>query len=107
MGTNDRHLSVTAAARALGVSAKALRLYEKKGLVEPLRNESGWRFYGTEAFTRLHQILTLKHMGLKLSAIARLLSGSLASLDSVLALQEDNLAARQAETNRALSLVRR
>jgi DNA-binding transcriptional MerR regulator len=107
MGTNERYLSVTQAAKALGVSAKALRLYEKKGLVKPLRNEAGWRFYGTEALTRLHQILTLKHMGLELSAIARLLRGSLASLDSVLAMQEENLASRQVATNRALSLVRR
>jgi len=104
---SERHLSAAEAAKALGVSTRTLKFYEQQGLVKPLRSEAGWRAYGTEALTRLHQILALKHMGLELSKIAQLLKGSLASLDSVLALQEENLAARQAETHRALDLVRR
>ncbi|HXZ67877.1 MAG TPA: MerR family transcriptional regulator [Alphaproteobacteria bacterium] len=107
MRKDERYLSAAEAAKALGVSTRALRLYEQKGLVKPLRTESGWRAYGADALTRLHQIIALKHMGLELSTIARLLRGALSSLDSVLALQEQNLTARQAETHRALDLVRR
>jgi hypothetical protein len=33
-------------ARRLNVSTKALRLYERLSLVEPLRTRTGWRTYG-------------------------------------------------------------
>lgn len=107
MDKHERYLSAAEAAKALGVSKRALQFYEEKGLVKPVRTESGWRAYGAEALSRLHQILALKRMGLELAAIARLLQGTLAGLDSVLALQEQNLAARQSETQQALDLVRR
>ncbi len=107
MRTDERNLSAAEAARALGVSIRALKFYEQRGLVHPLRTEAGWRAYGADALSRLHQIIALKDMGLELSTIALLLKGALSSLDAVLALQEENLAARQAETERALDLVRR
>lgn len=107
MGKSERYLAAAEAAKALGVSKRTLQFYEEKGLVKPVRTEGGWRAYGAGALARLHQILALKHMGLELSAIARLLEGPMASLDSVLASQEQHLTARQAETHRALDLVRR
>jgi DNA-binding transcriptional MerR regulator len=107
MRKDGRYLSAAEAASARGVSTRALRLYEQKGLVKPLRTTSGWRAYGTDALARLHQVLALKRMGLELSAIARLLKGSLATLDSVLALQEQNLLARRDDALRSLELVRR
>ncbi len=33
------------AARRLGISIKALKLYERLGLVHPLRTQKGWRLY--------------------------------------------------------------
>lgn len=106
MEKSERYLSAAGAAKALGVSKRALQFYEEKGLVKPLRTDGGWRSYGSRALTRVHQILALKHMGFELSAIAHLLEGPMAALDSVLALQEQNLMARQAETHVALNLVR-
>jgi DNA-binding transcriptional MerR regulator len=94
------------AARRLGVSAKALRLYEQHGLIAPLRSVSGWRTYGPEQIARLHQILALKGLGLPLSRIAELLSGRLASLDALLELQEQSLARESVRVDRALKLVR-
>ena len=41
--TADRHLSPAETARLLGVSVKALRLYEQHALVKPLRTSAGWR----------------------------------------------------------------
>ncbi len=104
--TNGRYLSTAETVVALGVTAKALRLYEQKGLVTPLRSAAGWRAYGPEAITRLHQIIALKRLGLSLSAIGDLLSGRLAQLDAVLAVQEKALAESAAEAERALALVR-
>ncbi|MGC9954487.1 MAG: MerR family transcriptional regulator [Rhizomicrobium sp.] len=102
----DAYLSPVEAARRLGVSAKALRLYEKRGLVKPLRNGAGWRAYGPAHIARLHQVLALKSLGLPLARIAELLSGRLKSLDALLALQEQVLARESSHVTRALTLVR-
>jgi len=99
-------LSPTEAARRLGVSAKALRLYEKHGLVKPLRSAKGWRAYGPAEMARLHQVLALKRLGLKLSRIAVLIRTPEGSLASVLALQEETLARESDRVAHALTLVR-
>jgi len=99
-------LSPSEAARRLGVSAKALRLYEQHGLVTPLRAANGWRTYGPAEMARLHQVLALKRLGLKLSRIAVLVLRPKGSLASVLALQEENLERENARLGRALALVR-
>ncbi len=102
----DAYLSSVEAARRLGVSAKALRLYERHGLITPLRSALGWRAYGPDEIARLHQILALKSLGLSLARIAELLSGRLASLGALLALQEQALARESGRVDRALMLVR-
>lgn len=106
-GSEPRYLSAAEAAKALGVTTRALRLYEQKGLVRPLRSGAGWRAYGPEALARLHQVLALKRMGISLAEVGALLKGRLGRIEEVLALQEEVLAERQAETERALRLVRR
>lgn len=103
---SPRYLSTAETAKALGVTARALRVYERHGLVSPLRTGAGWRAYGPDALARLHQVLALKRMGLSLNEIAQLLLGRLQQLDAVLALQEEVLAQRQAELERGLKLVR-
>jgi len=104
--SDERHLSTAETAAALGVTARALRLYEQRGLVRPARTQAGWRAYGPDALARLHQILTLKRFGLSLAAIGELLHGRLSGLDTVLALQEEALAERHAAAERGLALVR-
>src|SRR4051812_44378644 len=70
------NLSPTETASRFGVSVKALRLYERRGLLTPLRSESGWRTYGPDQIARLHQILALKRLGLPLAGIAQLLANA-------------------------------
>jgi MerR family transcriptional regulator, thiopeptide resistance regulator len=101
-----RYLSPAETAKALGVTVRALRVYEQRGLVRPLRSRAGWRVYGPEALTRLHQVLTLKRLGLSLAKIAVMISGRLSTLDAVLELQEQVLAARWEEAARGLELIR-
>lgn len=101
-----RHLSPTEAARRLGVSPKALRLYERHGLVKPIRGDNGWRAYGPVEMARLHQVLALKGLGLPLSKIAGLLAGRLGSLDAILELQERVLGREADRLGHALGLIR-
>ena len=103
---HDRHLSPAEAARRLGVSVKALRLYEQRGLVKPLRSGAGWRAYGPAELARLHQVLALKRLGLPLARIAALLARRETTLRTVLAMQEKTLAHESARLSHALSLVR-
>jgi DNA-binding transcriptional MerR regulator len=98
-------LSPTETAARFGVSIKALRLYERRGLLTPLRSEAGWRTYGPDQIARLHQILALKGLGLPLARIGELLTGPDA-LEPVLALQEQVLERDSEQLYRALTLVR-
>ncbi len=86
---------------------RALRVYERHGLVRPARTAAGWRVYGPAELSRLHQVTALKRVGLKLVQIEKLVRGNAASLDRLLALQEDELLHRKRQTDRALVLVRK
>ncbi len=46
MPTSLPFLNPSEAAARLGVTVKALRLYEQRGLLAPSRNAAGWRSYG-------------------------------------------------------------
>jgi DNA-binding transcriptional MerR regulator len=100
------HLSPAEAARRLGVTVKALRLYEARGLVAPVRLSNGYRAYGPDAVARLHQVLALKRLGLPLARIAELLATRDLGLDAVLALQEQALSGDREKLDRALALIR-
>jgi len=99
------NLSPTETARRFGVTVKALRIYERRGLLAPLRSKAGWRTYGPEQVARLHQILALKKLGLSLASIGQLLA-SAHTLQTVLALQEQALVQEARRIARGLSLVR-
>jgi DNA-binding transcriptional MerR regulator len=100
------NLSPTETARRFGVSIKALRLYERHGLLKPLRSKSGWRTYGPDQIARLHQILALKDLGLSLVSIGQLLA-SPDALDAVLALQDQALVQEGRRVSRALAMIRK
>jgi DNA-binding transcriptional MerR regulator len=91
-------------ARRLGVTAKALRVYEREGLVVPHRAESRWRLYGPAQIARLHQIIVLRGLGLSLKSIRKLV-GSRSRLRDVLRLQRETLECQQDKIRRALALI--
>lgn len=78
-------LNPSEAARQLGVSAKALRLYEQRGLVVPVRTASGWRTYGPAEMARAAEIAALRALGLSLAQVARVLRGDPERLEPALA----------------------
>ena len=99
-------LTAAQTASRLGVTVKALRVFERHGLVKPGRTAAGWRVYGPIELARLHQVLVLRRLGLPLAGIARLLRGLSHELDHTLALQEEVLAGQLSSARRALNHVR-
>lgn len=65
-------IDIAEIARATGLSARALRFYEARGLVRPLRTHTGRRVYGAGELERLHQLIALKRAGLSLAQIKAL-----------------------------------
>ncbi|HET6958742.1 MAG TPA: MerR family transcriptional regulator [Vicinamibacterales bacterium] len=53
-----------------GVTAKALYLYERRGLLTPRRSRAGYRRYTMRELTQLERIVALKGLGLSLQQIA-------------------------------------
>lgn len=57
-----------------GVTPRALRYYDRIGLLRPGRTtQAGYRLYGTEQVDRLQQILFYRELGFPLEEVARLL----------------------------------
>jgi DNA-binding transcriptional MerR regulator len=100
-------LNPAEAARRLGVSAKALRLYEQRGLIAPVRTAAGWRAYGPDEMARVAEIAALRELGLSLSQVARVLEGDSESLEPALAAHQAALEGRVHQLVGAVDKVRR
>jgi DNA-binding transcriptional MerR regulator len=64
---------IAVAAELVGVDAQSLRLYERRGLLEPARTDGGTRRYSSEDIDRLHRIVELLAAGLNLTGISHVL----------------------------------
>jgi len=99
-------LNPSAAARRLGVSAKALRLYEQHGLITPSRSAAGWRVYGPDEMARAAEIVALRALGLSLAQVARALGDDPRCLEPALAAHQATLEGRIRELAGAVEKVR-
>ena len=99
-------LSASEAARQLGVSTKALRLYEQRGLVASARTVAGYRTYGPEEMNRAAEIVALRALGLSLAQVAQVLKGDPQSLEPALAAHEAALEAGIRELVETIAKVR-
>jgi DNA-binding transcriptional MerR regulator len=82
--SGEQWLKVGEAARATGLTVRALHHYDEEGLVRPSeRTPAGHRLYGTRDLARLEQVAALRRAGLGLEDIA----GALASGDVRAALE--------------------
>jgi DNA-binding transcriptional MerR regulator len=91
VGSSACSLNASEAARRLGVSTKALRLYEQRGLLTPERTAAGYRVYGPDAMARAGEIVALRALGLSLFQVARVLEGDARSLELALSVHEATL----------------
>ena len=98
-------LDIAAVARLTGLTSRALRFYEARGLVTPLRSASGRRHYGPAELERLHQVIAMKHAGLTLAQIQKLSTGRKTDLATLVAAQLKALDERRHEIDDARSLL--
>lgn len=85
------HLNASGAAHELGISPKALRLYEQKGLISPRRSAAGYRIYCAADMAAAAQVVSLRALGLSLAQIADVFEGDARSLGHALAAHELDL----------------
>jgi len=98
-------LTAAQCAERIGMTVRALRLYEETGLIRPPRTGKNWRLYGTREIVRLTEILALKRLGLSLQDIARLLAGHATDLAHMLAMQNLTLQDQLTRTQRSLAII--
>ena len=107
MAAPDQYLNPSEAAKRLGVSVKALRLYEKRGFVMPRRTAAGWRVYGPDEMRRVTEIVGLRELGLSLGQVAQVLQGDATSLESALSGHQAVLEGRLHQLSEIVDRVRR
>src|SRR3954447_16018401 len=78
-GTTRGVYAMSVAAELTGTAVQNLRVYERRGLVEPSRTQGGTRRYSEDDLTRIRRVVDLLDDGLNLAGIAL-----------VLALEDDN-----------------
>src|SRR5580692_12656547 len=75
--SNDRHTRavyvISVAAELTGVHPQTLRVYERKGLLDPSRTEGGSRRFSEEDLDRLRHIQSLTTSGLNLEGVRRVM----------------------------------
>ena len=98
-------LDIREVARRTGLTSRALRFYEARGLVTPLRTYSGRRLYGRGELQRIQQILALKRAGLTLSQIAKLTERGPLDLSALVDAQLKLIEERKAELDEARGLL--
>lgn len=64
---------ITVAAELAGTGTQNLRLYERRGLLEPSRTPGGTRLYSRNDVVRLGRIVALLAEGLNLVGVAKVL----------------------------------
>ena len=79
---------ISVAAELAGMHPQTLRIYERKGLLEPSRTGGGSRRYSQRDIARLHRIAELTNAGLNLEGVKRVMD------------LEDEIAALRSELTR-------
>ncbi len=105
VGTPDPNRAVyviSVAAELAGVHAQTLRIYERKGLVEPARTPGGSRRYSEVDIALLLRIQELTNDGLNLAGVKRVLDleQRVMELEAEVAALRQHAQATVAETHR-------
>jgi MerR family transcriptional regulator/heat shock protein HspR len=93
---------ISVAAELAGVHPQTLRIYERKGLLDPARTIGGSRRYSERDIARLRRINDLTAAGLNLAGVKQVMQ-----LEDELAGLRAELEATQAEARRVIEKVHR
>src|SRR3954454_24706662 len=93
---------ISVAAELAGVHPQTLRIYERKGLLEPARTGGGSRRYSERDLDRLRRIADLTEVGLNLEGVKRVmeLQDEVARLRQELARAQEDAKEAVARTHR-------
>jgi MerR family transcriptional regulator/heat shock protein HspR len=104
MTTPDRRALyvISVAAELAGLHPQTLRIYERKGLVDPVRTGGGSRRYSDADIEQLRRIQELTSEGLNLAGVQKVLELEAALADAQVALDAARAVAHEAveETHR-------
>ena len=100
---------ISVAAELAGMHPQTLRIYERKGLIEPFRTSGGTRRYSQEDIDRLNQIQELTEQGLNLEGVKQVIEyqDQISKLEKRVASLEAKLEALQREAERRVNEVHR
>ncbi len=95
-------------AKKAGVSQKAVRLYDKKGLLKPTDySEGNYRLYDKEALVVLEKIVALKQIGFSLEEIKNNLeAGDMQDIRSILEKQLQMMEQKQYQLNKVIAMIK-
>ncbi len=105
--TEKRTMTIGEAAAATGLTERALRLYEARGLLAPGRDAGGRRAYGAEEMLALARIAALKRAGFSLAAIGDLLAEGRMDAAILIDAQLAALTAKGADLARSIASLER
>jgi DNA-binding transcriptional MerR regulator len=101
----EQALDIAEVVRRTGLTSRALRFYEARGLVKPLRSASGRRWYGPAELEQVNRILALKRAGLTLAQIQKLSHGRSLDLSRLIEAQLEAIESRRSELEEAKALL--
>ncbi len=95
-------------AKKLGVSARTVRFYDEKELLQPSDySEAGYRLYNEDSVVRLQKILMLKYMDFSLEQIAEMMSDDCCDIQKSLKEQETLLLDKREHITRLIEAIRK
>ena len=85
---NDKLMKISEIAVSLDISVKAMRVYERLGIIKPVKisKTNGYRYYSAEQADQLSTLIELQKLGFSLAEIKKLLAYGVSNDDYMEAL---------------------
>jgi len=85
---NEKLMKISEIAASLGISVKAMRIYEHLGIIKPaeINKQTGYRYYSIDQVDQLSTLIELQKLGFSLAEIKKLLAYGVSNDDYMEAL---------------------
>ena len=105
----DKKMTSGEIAKAAGVSQKAVRLYDEKGLLKPADySEGNYRLYDEASLQILEKIVALKQIGFSLEEIRdNLVAGDAVDIEEALRIQLKNMEDKRYQIQKVIDAINR